>query len=36
AHDREELVEQLRITLFHEIGHFLGLTEEDLENRGLG
>lgn len=35
AADREELVEQLRITLFHEVGHFLGLDEEDLEDRGL-
>lgn len=32
---REELVEQLRITLFHEVGHFLGLDEDDLEDRGL-
>lgn len=35
AADREELVEELRITLLHEIGHFLGLDEEDLEERGL-
>lgn len=35
AADRAELVEQLRITFFHEIGHFLGLDEEDLEARGL-
>lgn len=35
AADREELIEQLRITLLHEIGHFLGLDEEDLERRGL-
>jgi predicted Zn-dependent protease with MMP-like domain len=35
AHDREELVDELRITLLHEIGHFLGLDEEDLERRGL-
>ena len=33
--DREELIEQLRITLFHEVGHFLGLDEDDLEARGL-
>lgn len=33
--DREELIEQLRVTLFHEVGHFLGLDEEDLEERGL-
>lgn len=35
AVDRDELVEQLRITLFHEVGHFLGLDEDDLEDRGL-
>jgi len=34
--DRAELVNQLRVTLFHEIGHFLGLDEADLEERGLG
>jgi predicted Zn-dependent protease with MMP-like domain len=28
-------VEELRITLFHEVGHFLGLSETDLEDRGL-
>lgn len=35
AADREELVEELRITLFHEVGHFLGLDEDDLAERGL-
>jgi len=35
AGSREALVEQLRITLFHEIGHFLGLDEDDLALRGL-
>lgn len=35
AHEREEMLEELRITLLHEIGHFLGLDEEDLERRGL-
>lgn len=35
AHSREELHEELRITLLHEIGHFLGLDELDLEERGL-
>ncbi len=35
AINRDELIHQLRITLFHEIGHFLGLSEEDLEDRGL-
>lgn len=35
ASDPEHLVEELRITVFHEVGHFLGLDEEDLERRGL-
>lgn len=35
ANDREQLLDELRITLFHEVGHFLGLTEDDLEERGL-
>lgn len=35
AHSHEELMDELRITLLHEIGHFLGLDEEDLERRGL-
>lgn len=35
SHDRERVIEELRITVFHEIGHFLGLSEEDLEDRGL-
>lgn len=35
AEDREELVDELRITLLHEIGHFLGLDEDDLHERGL-
>ncbi len=35
ARSRDDLVEQLCITVFHEIGHFLGLSEEDLERRGL-
>ena len=35
GHDAEELREQLRTTLLHEIGHALGLDEEDLAERGL-
>ncbi len=35
ASDREHLLEELRITVFHEVGHFLGLDEEDLKERGL-
>jgi len=29
-----ELAEQIRVTLYHELGHYLGLTEEDLEESG--
>lgn len=35
ARTRDELVEQIRITVLHEVGHFLGLSEEDLHQRGL-
>ena len=35
ARDEEELAEELRITVFHEVGHFLGLDEQDLADRGL-
>lgn len=35
AQDREELIEELRITLLHELGHHLGWDEDDLEARGL-
>jgi predicted Zn-dependent protease with MMP-like domain/Tfp pilus assembly protein PilF len=32
---RDELVEQIQITLRHEVGHHLGLSEEDMERLGL-
>ena len=32
---REELEEEIRITVLHEIGHHLGWDEKDLEERGL-
>ena len=32
----DDLVEQIQITVKHEIGHYLGLSEEDLERLGLG
>jgi len=35
ARDRDELVEQIGVTLLHEVGHFLGLDEEELAARGL-
>jgi predicted Zn-dependent protease with MMP-like domain len=33
--DAEELRREVRRTLIHEIGHYLGLNEEDLHARGL-
>ena len=35
ARDREELAEEIRVTLVHEVGHFLGLDEDELYERGL-
>ena len=35
AGDREELEAEVRTTLLHEIGHYLGLNEDDLRERGL-
>jgi predicted Zn-dependent protease with MMP-like domain len=34
--DRSDLVEQIQITVKHEIGHYLGLDERDLDQLGLG
>jgi predicted Zn-dependent protease with MMP-like domain/Flp pilus assembly protein TadD len=31
----EELIEEIRVTVLHEVGHLLGLSEEDLLERGL-
>jgi predicted Zn-dependent protease with MMP-like domain len=35
ARDRDDLVEQIRITLYHELGHYLGFEEEDMDDLGL-
>jgi predicted Zn-dependent protease with MMP-like domain len=35
ARTREELVEEIRVTLFHEIGHMLGFDEAGVEAMGL-
>ena len=35
SRDRDELIEQIQITVRHEIGHHLGLSEEDMERLGL-
>lgn len=34
--DPEAYEEEVRVTFLHEVGHFLGLDEEDLEERDLG
>ena len=33
--DEAEFCDEIRITYLHELGHYLGLDEEDLEERGL-
>jgi predicted Zn-dependent protease with MMP-like domain len=33
--DAEELREEIRVTLLHEVGHYLGMDEPDLERLGL-
>lgn len=33
--DRDTLIEEIRITILHEVGHYLGFDEDDLEERGL-
>ena len=33
--DLDRFRQEVRITLLHELGHYLGLDEEDLEERGL-
>jgi predicted Zn-dependent protease with MMP-like domain/Flp pilus assembly protein TadD len=35
ARSREELIDEIRVTLLHEVGHFLGLDEDELYERGL-
>ena len=35
ARTREELLEEIRITVLHEVGHLLGLDEDELYERGL-
>ena len=33
--NRDELIDQIQITVRHEVGHHLGLSEEDMERLGL-
>lgn len=35
ARTRDELIEEIRITVLHEVGHLLGLDEDELAERGL-
>lgn len=35
AADRAKLIEEIEVTLVHEVGHFLGLDEDELWERGL-
>jgi predicted Zn-dependent protease with MMP-like domain/Tfp pilus assembly protein PilF len=35
ARSRDELLEEIRITVLHEVGHLLGLDEDELYQRGL-
>ncbi len=35
ARSRDELLEEIRITVLHEVGHLLGLDEDELYERGL-
>jgi len=35
CHDKDELAREVRITVQHEVGHLLGLDEDDLEDWGL-
>ena len=32
---REELIHEISLTLYHELGHYLGLEEDELWARGL-
>jgi len=36
AEDEDAMLEELRVTLLHETGHFFGLDEAELEGAGLG
>ena len=36
SEDGDDLVEQVRITLLHELGHYFGMDEEDLDRLGYG
>jgi predicted Zn-dependent protease with MMP-like domain len=33
--DEDEFCQEVRVTLIHELGHYLGLDEDELDERGL-
>ena len=33
---QKEVIHEIRVTLLHEVGHYLGMSEEDLERLGYG
>ncbi len=36
CHSRDEVVEQVRITVIHELGHYFGFDDDQLHDRGYG
>lgn len=36
SRNEEDLFEEIRATILHEVGHYFGLSEEDLDKRYLG
>jgi predicted Zn-dependent protease with MMP-like domain len=36
ATDADDLAEQITITLYHELGHYLGMEEDELEELDFG
>lgn len=36
AHSEEHLAREVEVTVFHEVGHYFGLEEEDLHRLGWG
>jgi predicted Zn-dependent protease with MMP-like domain len=36
CHSKDEVIEEIRITVLHETGHYFGLSDDDLDDIGLG
>ena len=34
AHDEDDLAEQVRVTVLHEVGHYFGMDDEQLHELG--